>query len=97
MIACGTNQYYQQSLEQNINPHLKKINPDLHIYCVCLKVPDYIETQTNKKERTFWLFDKVLCIISYYPLQKLFVDLLYQVIDNIRLKKYVNLWLNGNI
>ena len=56
-------------------------NPNKILYGICFVSNDYLESSEMKQGRKFVAAPRVYCFVTYYPLIKLFVDLIVMILS----------------
>ncbi|CAD8126833.1 unnamed protein product [Paramecium sonneborni] len=62
---------------------LQQFNHSRQLYGYCLKVDDFLVERfqrNNQIEQIYWKFQKILCFVTYFPIQALFKTLFEQIL-----------------
>ena len=63
------------------------LNPQNKLYSLCIKKGDYLILDSVSDKKSFFYFDTIYCLLTYYPIPDLNFNLLASVLDMITTKR----------
>ncbi|CAD8125424.1 unnamed protein product [Paramecium sonneborni] len=66
---------------------LQQFNHSRQLFGYCLKIDDFLVEDQNGKASIYMSFDKILCFVTYFPIQSLFKKLFEQILFIIKVTR----------